>query len=74
MKLLQRLKRLEAEASKLQKQMAVVFFKDGTTRRMTLPDVIPLLKMPDSEKIVSVSSAGTQEGKLSQLVNGLLEE
>lgn len=59
------------EALRGNKQLATVTFKDGSSRTMLLPDVIPLLVAPTLETIENVT--GEPSGLLA-LVKAILEE
>lgn len=68
------LKRLEILEKQIQGKTATVIFKDGTSRRMQLQDVIPLMKMPEADNIESILDEGSQNGQLFDLLAGLIEE
>lgn len=58
------------QALRCDRQLVIVEFKDGSSRTMPLPDVIPLLEAPMVETFADVSG---QPSMLLELIRTLLE-
>lgn len=73
-----KLDRLEHQIAALvdgQGTLVSVTFANGQTRRMRLPDVIPLLRDGAGQKVVDVSGeARPEDGQLLDLIRGIVEE
>ena len=70
MNVLKRIEALEARTATSCRELATVFFSDGTKKRMPLDDVVPLLvEAPDRPSVVNVVAG---DEPLLRLIQDLL--
>ena len=75
MNIASRIQQIEQILEKRGNEYVILAFRDGSTRKMKAPDVIPLLQSPDVDSIIRIDgTGGGANGLLVELERGLIQE
>ena len=75
MNIASRIQQIEQILQKRGNESVLVTFRDGGSRRMKAADLIPMLREPDVDSIISVDgTGGGASGLLIELERGLIQE